>query len=157
MAKLAIKLYISYSQVCVFLTSLEEPFNDWSDRNYTQGFSWRPGSASFRALTESGDHQVNIFINESVPSLPETCIRAIKVPFDADDGNIEFASISDSTPLKIPAGNYSLQVEFLEVIEDQMPEVNIRLNKGETDFVILKADAEIVTTGDFELMSQPAN
>jgi hypothetical protein len=157
MTKLAIQLNISYSQICIFRTSLQEPFNDWSDRNCEQGFSWRPGSASFRSLIEAGDHQVNIFINESVPELSENCVRAIRVPFNANDVNIEIASISDSKVLQMVPGDYALQVEFLELIQDTIPEINIRLNKGKSDFVILKADAEIVLTSDFELHSQPAN
>lgn len=34
-------IYLSYSQFCVFLSSLDQPYNDWSDRSYAQGFAWR--------------------------------------------------------------------------------------------------------------------
>src|SRR5690554_3017827 len=130
MAKLVLQIYLSYSQLCVFLSSLAQPFNDWSDRNYSQGFTWRDGSTSFRALLEDGEHQVNLFINEPVPELSPNVVRAFKVPFETPDGNIEIASISDSTPLEIPVGKYSLQVEFLAIAENKLPEINIRLNKG---------------------------
>jgi hypothetical protein len=100
MAKLVFQIYLSYSQLCVFLSSHAQPFNDWSDRNYSQGFAWRDGSTSFRALLEDGDHQVYLFIDEPVPELDPNIVRAFKVPFETSDGNIEIASISDSTPLE---------------------------------------------------------
>lgn len=66
MARFEEVLYLPYSKFCVFLSSLDQPYNDWSDRSYTQGFSWRAGSVSFRALVDEGDHKVNLFINEAV-------------------------------------------------------------------------------------------
>lgn len=156
MAKITTPIYLSYSQICVFLSTLTQPFNDWSDRNFSQGFSWRPGSASFRALVEEGNHQVNLLIDELVPSLPETCVRAFKVPFETLDGNIEIASISDSESFEIPPGKYALQVEFLQHLVGGVPEVNIRLNKGHSGFEILKADSEIDTAAELDLLAQPA-
>jgi len=157
MASHVFKVYLSYSQLCIFLSSLSQPFNDWSDRNFSQGFSWRPGSVSFRALVENGEHQVNLFIDEPVPPISESCLRAFQVPFENMDENIEIASISDSIPLKISAGKYSLQVEFLRVVEEMIPEVNLRFNKGKAGFSILRGDDQIVVEGDLDLMAQPAN
>lgn len=156
MAKLVLQIYLSYSQLCVFLSSLANPFNDWSDRNFSQGFSWRDGSASFRALLEDGDHQINLFIDEPVPEMASNVFRAFKVPFDTKDGNIEIASISDSTPLEIPPGQYSLQVEFLAVEENRMPEVNVRLNKGSCGFELLKADDQILIEGELDINANAA-
>ncbi len=156
MAKLVIQIYLSYSQICIFLSSLSQPYNDWSDRNFSQGFSWRYGSTSFRALIEDGDHQINLFIDEPIPGIAPNVVRAFKVPFETPDGNIEIAGISYSTPVEIPAGKYSLQVEFIEVKEQKTPIINIRLNKGESDFAILKADQELVVEGGFDLNAEPA-
>ncbi|MGD8619977.1 MAG: competence protein ComJ [Gammaproteobacteria bacterium] len=156
MAKFVLRTYLSYSQLCVFLSSLTQPFNYWSDRNYSQGFSWRNGSASFKTLEEDGDHQINLFINEPVPDLSPNVIRAFKVPFETQDGKIEIASISDSTPLEIPSGVYALQVEFLAVEDGMLPEVNVRLNKGVTDFFVLRADDEIEVDGELDLKAVPA-
>ena len=156
MANLVLQIYLSYSQICIFLSSLSQPFNDWSDRNFTQGFSWRDGSASFRALTDEGDHTINLFINEPIPDLDDRVVRAFKVPFDASDGSVEIASISDSTLLEIAPGKYSLQVEFLQFDNGDMPEINIRLNKGQTDFAILKADEELILDEDLDLEAVPA-
>ncbi|MDR8522565.1 competence protein ComJ [Shewanella fidelis] len=151
MANLTVQVYLSYSQICVFLSSLTEPFNDWSDRNFSQGFAWRDGSVSFRALVEEGEHRINLFINEPLVELKPNVIRAIRVPFESINGNIEIASISDSTSLEISPGKYALQVEFLSFKEDQVPEINIRFNKGETNFLILKADDEIEKEGKLDL------
>lgn len=156
MAKFILKIYLSYSQLCVFLSSLSHPFNDWSDRNFSQGFSWRSGSASFRALLEDGDHQINLFIDEHVPDIAQNVVRAFKVPFEALDGSIEIASISDSIPLEIPVGQYVLQIEFLAVETDRVPEVNIRLNKGSCRFEILRADEEVSFDGELDIEANPA-
>ncbi|MCP5006428.1 MAG: hypothetical protein GY941_21190 [Planctomycetes bacterium] len=156
MAKIVFKMYLSYSQLCVFMSSLSEPFNNWSDRNYTQGFAWRPGSVSFRALSEEGEYNVNLFINEQVPILPKNCVRAFKVPFENTDGNIEIGSISDSTSLDIPLGKYSLQVEFYKIQKNLEPEIVVRLNKEECNFTIMKADEELDVTYDLDLLAQPA-
>ena len=156
MAKLVLKINLSYSQLCIFLSSLAQPFNDWSDRHFTQGFSWRNGSVSFKSIAESGEHKINLFVDEPVPELDSKVVRAFKVPFEIYDGNIEIASITDSASLDISSGAYILQVEFLATDEKVTPEVNIRLNKGASGFVILKADEEIDADGDFDLNASPA-
>ncbi|HMW71941.1 MAG TPA: competence protein ComJ [Cellvibrionaceae bacterium] len=156
MAKLVIQIYLSYSQLCVFLTSLTNPFNDWSDRSFSQGFSWRDGSVSFRALREDGDHQINLFIDEPIPGLVSNVQRAFRVPFETMDGHIEVASISDSACLEVPPGKYCLQVEFLAVEDNGMPEVNVRLNKGGCGFELLKADDQIVMEGELDISAESA-
>lgn len=156
MARFDLKIYLTHSQVCIFLSSLAQPFNDWSDRSFSQGFAWREGSVSFRTLLEDGDHQINLFINEPVPELEVDVVRAFKVPFEILDGGVEIASISDSVPLEMRAGKYILQVELLAIKEDGNPEINIRLNKGETDFDILKTDDEIFIEGELDTRAVPA-
>lgn len=156
MSQITLQIYLSYAQLCLFTSSLSQPFNDWRDRHFSQGFSWRPGSVSFRALVEDGDHKINLYINEPVSALSDNCIRAFKVPFEVTDGDIEVASISDSYPLNIPIGSYVVQIEFLEIAKGELPQVNLRLNNGETDFKILRADGEIDAEGDLDLMAEPA-
>jgi hypothetical protein len=51
---------------------------------------------------------------------------------------------------------YSLQVEFLEFEDGEVPEVNVRFNKGHSDFTILKADGEILIDGELDLNALPA-
>ena len=157
MAKLTLEVYLSYSQVCIFNSSLTQPFNDWSERNFSQGFSWRSGSVSFRGLIEEAQHKINLYLNESIPEIDASVVRAFTVPFEITDGNIEVASISDSCPLELPVGSYSLQIEFLETNDAETPEVNLRLNEGSSRFCIMKADQEIVVEGDLDLNAQPAS
>ncbi|UVL09288.1 competence protein ComJ [Pseudomonas rhodesiae] len=88
MARFRESIYLSYSQFCVFLSSLDQPYNDWSDRSYAQGFAWRLGSVSFRALIDEGDHIIRFFINEQVPAISAAVVRAFKVPFSVIDRNI---------------------------------------------------------------------
>jgi len=157
MAKFEVNVYLSYSQFCVFLSSLDQPYNDWSDRSYTQGFSWRVGSASFRSLVDEGDHKIDLFINEEVPKLSADVVRAFKVPFTVNNRNIEVGSISDVLSLELVDGDYALQVEFVSPHANGLYEIKVRLNKGRCDFEILKADAEINEQGDFDINATPAS
>jgi hypothetical protein len=157
MTKLTIQLYLSYSQICIFQGTLPQPFNAWSDRNVSQGFSWRPSSVSFRSLVDDGEHKVNLFINKPVPGINANISRAFRVPFETSTGNIEIASISDLFSLKVFPGKYLLQIEFFDIKNESMPEINIRFNQGESEFCILKADYDITVEGDLDLMSEPAD
>ncbi len=156
MANVVFQLYLSYAQLCIFLSTLSKPFNDWSDRNFTQGFSWRPGSACFRSLVDEGHHRINVFVNEVVPPLSEKCIRAFQVPFETLDGKIEIASISNSTHFEILPGKYILQVEFQDALNEEIPVINVRLNQGEAEFKILRADHEIDADSELDLEAKPA-
>jgi len=150
------KINVTYSQLCIFISNLKNPFNDWSERNFTQGFAWRDGSVSFRCLYENEIHQVNLFINENLPAMKDCCLRAFRVPFTVSSDEIEIGSISDLMTLELEIGAYILQVEFLERVGDCFPEINLRFNLGDTDFLILKADDAILSIGEFDLMAIPA-
>lgn len=156
MAKIEANVYLSYSQFCVFLSSLDQPYNDWSGRSYAQGFSWRLGSVSFRALVEEGDHKVSVFLNEEEPALSAEVVRAFKVPFVIKGKNIEIGSISDAISLELPRGDYILRVEFVSPSSNGLYEVNVRFNKGVCDFEILRADAEINDQDEFDINAASA-
>ena len=151
MATFKESIYLSYSQFCVFLSSLDQPYNDWSDRSYAQGFAWRLGSASFRSLVDEGNHITNFFINEHVPAISADVVRAFKVPFAVRDRNIEIGSISDSISLEMAEGDYSLQVEFLRQSSIGLYAINVYLNLGRCDFEVLRADSEIDERGEFDI------
>ncbi|WP_204127243.1 competence protein ComJ [Pseudomonas ogarae] len=157
MARFEESVYLSYSQFCVFLSSLDQPYNDWSDRSYAQGFSWRVGSASFRALTEDGVHKVNIFINEEKSVLGTEVVRAFRVPFAVKGKSVEIGSISDTVSLELSEGDYALSVEFIDPSLNGVNEINVRLNKGSCDFDVLRADAEINDQGGFDVNAKPAS
>lgn len=156
MAELSFQIYLSYSQICVFQSTLSDPFNDWNENQHQQGFSWREGSVAFRALQEDGDHEVGLYIDERVPELSDQVVRAFRVPFEAANGNVEIASISDSTPLEISAGKYSVQIEFLRPVAGDMPKIVIRMNKGASDFKVLKADDALVVGENLDVEAVPA-
>lgn len=157
MAHITVPIYLSYGQLCIFISSLPQPFNEWTERHFSQGFSWRRGSVSFRSLLEEGIHNVNVFVNTPVPSLDHRCIRAFRVPFAITEGEIEIGSISDSSVLELPVGDYSLQVEFMDSDEGAPPDINVRFNLGDGDFSILRADSEIIADCPFELVAAPAS
>lgn len=69
MTNTTFNLLITYSQLCIFLSILDETFNDWSNRSFSQDFTWRPESASFRSLVEEGEHIVHLYIDEPIPPL----------------------------------------------------------------------------------------
>jgi Competence protein J (ComJ) len=105
------RMPISYSQVAVFDGRLEKPFNDWTDDHVRQGFSWRPGSVSFKTLLESGVANVDIGESPS-PVLDPRSVRAISVPFSVANGAIvELATITESHVIPIGVGTYQLIYE----------------------------------------------
>lgn len=142
-------LSISYSQICVFWSSLQNPFNFWTQAHVAQGFAWRRGSVSFRTLVESGIHAVEFSVVDSLQPLTANAIRAIEVPFEAPvDGCIEIASISDSIGLSIPEGTYILRCEFLDHGGNECKQVRLTLATNVLPhFAVLRADAEL-TVGE---------
>jgi hypothetical protein len=88
--------------------------------------------------------------------IPTDAIRVIQVPFDVPpSGNIEVASISDSTALQIPAELYELRFEYLN--GKSVPEINmIFTEKNTPTFAILRADSQLSTDGELLLDATPA-
>lgn len=85
---------VSYSQISVFNSELENPFNDWTDQHALQGFSWREESVSFKTLP-----------------IPDG-IRAITVPFYIPVGkNLEIATITEGRVVGLAGGIYQLVFE----------------------------------------------
>lgn len=92
MAAASFSLLISYSQVAVFDSALEHPFNLWTERHVQQGFSWRPGSVSFATLEEAGQHDIEIDVVPDDVALSPEAIRIIQTPFEVpQSGSIELA------------------------------------------------------------------
>lgn len=77
-----ITLDVSYAQIAVCGSSLESPFNEWTDKHVAQGFAWRPGRVSFRTLEESGRQMVTIVVAEPVGPVRPDAVRVIDVPFE---------------------------------------------------------------------------
>jgi len=88
------RLNVSYSQISIFDAELEQPFNDWTDEHVAQGFAWRPGSVSFATLNPFGETDVVVAIGKTPPSLLETAVRAIAVPFTVPQhGKVEISTV----------------------------------------------------------------
>lgn len=105
---------VSYSQIAVFDGRLDLPFNDWTPRHYEQGFSWRPGSVSFRTLIESGSLQVTVRVTERHEPI-EKAAMAISVPFHCSrEAQLEVASPAGaSRRIALPAGDHQLVYEAI--------------------------------------------
>jgi hypothetical protein len=101
---------VSYSQIAVFDSQLEDPFNDWLESHVKQGFSWRKGSVSFRTIEENGQISVVVRVAEKLPQVAG--IRAIAVPFTCLSGTVDISSISSNRTVDLPKGNYQLLFEI---------------------------------------------
>lgn len=107
------KVYVSYSQIAVFWPTLQEPFNSWNDQDVDRGFSWRPGSVSFRTASEAGEHSIHVSQGE-MDTVSESTIRSATVQFNVpEDGLVEVGSISDSKVITLEPGLYSLTYKLL--------------------------------------------
>lgn len=100
------KLEVSYLQVSLIRAQLQDPFNDWSDRSYEQGFAWRDGSVGFRCLD---DGPILISVDVGPPQDVLGGVRVIEVPFTMDEsGKAEVATITDGFPFDIAPGDYKV-------------------------------------------------
>jgi hypothetical protein len=158
MTAASFSLSISYSQVAVFDSALEHPFNLWTERHVQQGFSWRPGSVSFATLEEAGQHDIEIDIVPDDVALSLGAIRIIQTPFEVpQSGSIEIASISESIPLSLASGPYLLRFEYFLATKDLKPKIRfVFIRNGNASFKILRADPELKARDDLLLSAEPA-
>jgi hypothetical protein len=105
------RLLVTYSQIAIFNSDLEMPFNDWNDAQVNQGFSWREEAVSFRTLIDGTHTQVEVdSVTEFIPS--SNSVRSISVPFLCNQsGGIEVATITDSMATSFRPGQYQLVFE----------------------------------------------
>lgn len=138
-------LDVSHAQLAVFVSSLKQPFNDWTDRHVDQGFAWRPGSVSFRTLVDAGAHAVEVNVADRMGPMRDDAIRVVEVPFDVpQDGALEIGSIAETLPVSLPAGTFVLRCEFLHPPSIDGERVVMTFAKGEAArFAVLRADAEL--------------
>lgn len=152
-----INFEVSYGQLAVFVTTLKQPFNDWTDRHVAQGFAWRHGSVSFRPLVECGPHLAEIEIVDHMRPLHPDTVRAIEVPFDIPaDGAIEIGSITETIPLSLPAGSFLLRCEFLQSGDVSQGRVRLTFTKDKQRFAIVRADDQLSSDGELLTTAQAA-
>jgi len=150
---------VSFGQLAVFVQSLRQPFNDWTDRHVSQGFAWRPGSVSFRSVAESGWHQIEIVVADRMGAVHSEAVRVIEVPFQVPEGGaMEIGSISASVPLSLPAGAFLLRCEFLKPADSGGERARLTFARGEAlRFAVVRADADLSVSGDLLTTAQPAS
>lgn len=149
---------VSHGQLAVFASSLQHPFNDWTDRHVAQGFSWRPGSVSFLTLVESGLHSIEIKIVEYVGALHGEAVRAIDVPFEVPpDGAIDVGSISNAASVSLRPGPLLLRCEFLGRTDGSSDRVRLIFATKDTGRVaVVRADKLLSVDGELLMSAEAA-
>jgi Competence protein J (ComJ) len=104
---ISFSLELAWSQVSLFDANLDDPFNDWNEQHLAQGFSWRPGSVSFKTPLRHGEIDIALDLIDAMVLAPDAS-RAIVVPFTSWGGLIEISTISGSEVVDIPPGRYAL-------------------------------------------------
>lgn len=158
MARLGV-LEISYSQVAVFNASMENPFNHWTQEHVRQGFSWRPGSVSFRTLREAGSIQLEVETSKSGRDYDSGADRIILVPFTVlDPGQLEIASIADSRVVELPPGEYALTFEHGIECSTRKMWARLVWTPAETSVAarVLRADSELSPGDELLMDASPA-
>jgi hypothetical protein len=153
-------LFVSYAQVAVFPSSLERPFNYWTDRHVAQGFSWRSGSASF-AVPDGGNCLVEILQSEQKTETVGEILREIWVPFDIVDRQMTCGSITDEKEFCMPLGMHQLVFKCMRASEhtDSTFEYFLSFMFFRTEkphFACPKFDKEAVPYDKFLLSAEPA-
>lgn len=105
-----LEIYVSYSQLAVFVAGLDQPFNKWTDEQVEDGCAWTPNSVSFKTPVDDGVCLVEVMEAQERTS----SAKSIEVPFVVpDDGKIEVASISDGSLIEIRPGKSTLRYEVV--------------------------------------------
>ncbi|SFX68243.1 Competence protein J (ComJ) [Thermoactinomyces sp. DSM 45891] len=155
-----VQLLVSYSQVNVFNTDLQDPFNDWTDTHVQQGFSWREGSVSFGALSD-WESKISVGLGDEIYT-NEQAIRSIVVPFHVEDNGITVTSIlSEEFIFDIPQGSYELLFHAIPLESQEKDLFKVRY---EITFVscatpsprILKYDSELLPPKNLCMKAEPA-
>ena len=150
-------LYISYSQICVHIPCLLDPFNLWTETHVSQGFCWREGSVSFRTLDPDGYIKVETVV---VPkyNLRLDTVRGIRVPFAVPrDGKIEVATVTDSFKITAPQGNCDLVFETGLGEERTMWCTLAFINASSRGAVILRCDQDLSPPEPLVMVAGPAS
>lgn len=149
------QILVSYNQICVFSSELDDPFNDWRDVHVHQGFAWREGSVSFGAIENA---ETDLEVSAVASYAPnEHATRIIAVPFTVPpSGEIVIGSIGDERSLELNSGTYKLIYELGVTGDDSwwcnlffIPQENVKPS-------IIKADPEITKKSDFDMNATSA-
>jgi Competence protein J (ComJ) len=154
MNEISFKSDTLYSQIAVFLFGLENPFNDWSDTHFNQGFSWREGSVSFGTLSENEQCNITVRITDNL-EVNSNVIRAITVPFYINFKGIEVGNVMETKAIDIEEGMYELL--FTIQVENSVEHYIfnfIRNNNPKANIII--ADEKLKTSTTLLMEAEPA-
>lgn len=129
-------LEISYSQIAIFNPSLDQPFNNWTEPHFNQGFVWRPRSVSFRTAARTGFGTIKVEKADVPPTLRNDALLAIRVPFSVTEPELEIASVFKGQTVPFEPGEYTLY--FQTGRDGTAPWVTLDFVPGEA------SDAEIL-------------
>ena len=154
-AVVCFELVILYRQIAVFQGGLENPFNDWNDQQWFQGFSWRFESVSFVMPDDDVKAKIYLCVSSQL-ELRSDAIRTIEVPFTVLENEvIEIASITQGELFKIKRGSYSLLFETGFDDEDVMWRQFSFRECDNPIAKILRADEEMRYTDELCLSAEP--
>lgn len=145
---------VSYSQIAVFRSDLDNPSNDWTNQHVAQGFSWRDESVSFKTLVDAGPTSVEVVRASEMP-IPNGS-RAISVPFFCpEDSKIEIASIAGGQVTGLPGGRYQLIFETGYRDDDNWCRFTFIPHGSELPMILI-ADSEIIPAHELLMYADPA-
>jgi Competence protein J (ComJ) len=147
---------VSYNHLAVFLSDIPRPYNNWTDRHVKQGFSWRPGSVSFRTL-DDGDVSVSVSMQQE-PRENMQAERIICVPFSVHQGAIvEMGSILATVPLEILSGDYALTFEHGRTMDGELwCALNFRPTSERVQARVIRADPGLAPEDVLLMSAEPA-
>ncbi|AUX29630.1 MULTISPECIES: competence protein ComJ [Sorangium] len=148
-------LEVAYSQIFVFQSCLKDPFNDWTDAHVAQGFSWRPGSVSFRTLDVEGMASVIVEKGTALDVSP-SATRAIQVPFHVPVGvDVEVGTLTGTVVIELDPGDYTVLFEHGRCLGSGMW-CKFRFVPGTTAPRVVRRDEELSPGEELLMDAQPA-
>jgi hypothetical protein len=153
---LQFQLQLAWSQISLFDANLSDPFNDWTEQHLLQGFTWRPGSISFKLPVREGRVEVSV---DLVDRIQVECDArwAIVVPFTTFAGLVEVSTIESSELLEVPAGRFA--VIYQTGVRDRQAWAHFGFLASPlvpVEPTILRGDHEVYARNGFLMEAEPA-
>lgn len=156
MGSLQFQLELAWSQISIFDANLVDPYNDWNEQHLAQGFTWRPGSVSFKLPVRSGTIDIDVDLIDHLTVDP-TAQSAIVVPFVSWAGVIEVSSITQAELIEVESGQYALL--FQSGVRDGQAWVSLGLmpaSRNGVEPMILRSDDALHADQPLLMEAEPA-
>lgn len=103
-----IELPVFYSQMSVFLSGMNDPYNEWLNHHVKQGFSYREGSISF--IIPKSVKVINLVVERrNEMSDDGDCYTSIVVPFRVYGGKgVEIGNVFETVRYLVPDGEHGI-------------------------------------------------